>query len=89
VNASSGSGRYPWSLVPHEELERFFERLESHLSSSGVSPATTMANYVARFRRILARVPLESRDLRLLHNLIFKDRGLSTEEPPDRADTDG
>jgi tRNA/rRNA methyltransferase len=77
----SGGGGYPWSLVSHEELEHFFERLESHLLAAGVSPASTMPNYVARFRRILARIPLESRDVRLLHNLIFKDRDVRPSEP--------
>lgn len=72
----AGGGGYEWSLATHEELEHFFERLASHLLAAGVSPASTMPNYVARFRRILARIPLEPRDVRLLHNLILKDRGV-------------
>jgi tRNA/rRNA methyltransferase len=66
---------YAWNLVPHEALEQFFARLEDALHAQGVTPATTMTNYVARFRRILARVPLEPRDLNLFYNLLLGSRG--------------
>ena len=77
---------YAWNLVPHEALEQFFARLEDALHAQGVTPATTMTNYVARFRRILARVPLEPRDLNLFYNLLLGSRGpgrpeLSQDDP--------
>lgn len=67
--------RYDWRLVPHDDRERFFGRLEQALVDSGVKPATTMTNYVARFRRILNRIPLEPRDLNLFYNLLLGSRG--------------
>jgi tRNA C32,U32 (ribose-2'-O)-methylase TrmJ len=31
-----------------------------------------MESYLARFRRVISRIPLESRDLRLLHKLLSR-----------------
>lgn len=72
---SASNREYVWNLVPHEDRERFFVHLEQALSDSGVKPATTMTNYVARFRRVLARIPLEPRDLNLFYNLLLGSRG--------------
>lgn len=61
---------FAWNPATHEELEQFYTHLADVLTHVGARPATTMENYVARFRRVLGRVPLESRDVKLLHNLL-------------------
>ncbi|MBI5759902.1 MAG: RNA methyltransferase [Planctomycetales bacterium] len=61
---------YPWQLASHSEFEQFYAHLGQTLEQLGTRPATTMDNYIARFRRVLSRVPLESRDIRLLHSLL-------------------
>jgi len=61
---------YRWKLATHTELERFYLHLGDTLYRWGTKPATTMENFVARFRRVLSRVPLESRDVRLLYKLL-------------------
>lgn len=61
---------YPWRLAQHAELEQFYAHLGQTLTRLGARPASTMENYIARFRRVLSRVPLESRDVKLLHNLL-------------------
>lgn len=66
----AGEGRYAWRLARHAEFEQFYAHLCQTLTQLGTRPATTMENYIARFRRVLSRVPLESRDIRLLHNLL-------------------
>jgi tRNA C32,U32 (ribose-2'-O)-methylase TrmJ len=46
-------------------------------------PATTMESYLARFRRVISRIPLESRDLNLLHKLLTKvDEATGAEDDP-------
>lgn len=61
-----------WNLATHSELEGFYTKLDQALTGNGFKPATTMENYIARFRRVLGRVPLESRDIHLLHKLISR-----------------
>ena len=70
--ASLGHGEetYPWRLASHAEFEQFYTHLGQTLEQLGTRPATTMDNYIARFRRVLSRVPLESRDIQLLHSLL-------------------
>ncbi len=70
ATAGGETGAYPWCVAPHAEREQFFAHLAAALARSGARPASTMQNYIARFRRVLNRVPLESRDLRLLHTLL-------------------
>ncbi len=81
--------RYDWQLIPHDAREQFFVRLEQALVESGVKPATTMTNYVARFRRILSRIPLEPRDLNLFYNLLLGSRGPGRVLPAVEDTTDG
>ncbi|MBI3865323.1 MAG: RNA methyltransferase [Planctomycetia bacterium] len=61
-----------WKLARHVELERFYAHLAETLARLRTKPATTMESYVARFRRVLSRVPLETRDINLLHKLLAK-----------------
>ncbi|HEY3964643.1 MAG TPA: RNA methyltransferase [Planctomycetaceae bacterium] len=59
-------------LVTHVELEHFYDHLTETLTRLRTKPATTMESYVARFRRVLSRIPLETRDVNLLHKLLAK-----------------
>ena len=61
-----------WKLAEHVELEHFYEHLTETLTRLRTKPATTMESYVARFRRVLSRIPLETRDVNLLHKLLAK-----------------
>ncbi len=61
-----------WNLATHVELEHFYGHLGSTLSQLRLKPATTMESYLARFRRVLSRIPFESRDVNLLHKLLSK-----------------
>lgn len=62
---------FPWQQATHAEMERFYRRLEEAFERSGMKPSSTLENYVARYRRVFGRVPLESRDIHLLHR-VFK-----------------
>jgi len=64
--------RYRWNLATHVEMEHFYAHLAESLALLRTKPATTMESYIARFRRVLSRVPLESRDVNLLHKLLAK-----------------
>lgn len=67
---------FEWRVASHQELEGFYEHLTRTLHGQGTQPASTFENYVARFRRVVGRIPLESRDVRLLHMLLsMADRG--------------
>ena len=61
-----------WKLATHVELEHFYGHLGRTLSHLRLKPATTMESYLARFRRVLSRIPFESRDVNLLHKLLSK-----------------
>ena len=61
-----------WNLATHVELEHFYGHLGRTLSQLRLKPATTMESYLARFRRVLSRIPFESRDVNLLHKLLSK-----------------
>lgn len=63
-----------WNLASHAQLENFYRKLGKALEQNGMQPASTMDNYVARFRRVFGRVPLETRDLNLLHKLVTRIR---------------
>lgn len=62
----------PWKLAKHIEVERFYSHLADTLARLRTKPATTMESYVARFRRVISRIPLETRDINLLHKLLAK-----------------
>lgn len=66
---------YQWTLATHEEMERFYKNLGETLFRWGTKPATTMDNFIERFRRVLSRVPLETRDVRLLYKLLVSEEG--------------
>lgn len=71
---------YRWSLATHVELEHFYAHLAETLAHLRTKPASTMDSYVNRFRRVLSRLPLESRDVNLLHKLLSKvQEGVSGE----------
>jgi len=61
---------FQWQLAAHEELEQFYAHLAQSLTDMGAHPATTMEAYIDKFRRIFSRIPLESRDVNLLHKLL-------------------
>jgi tRNA (cytidine32/uridine32-2'-O)-methyltransferase len=61
-----------WNLATHTEMERFYGHLLETLTRLRTKPATTMENYLARFRRVISRIPLETRDVNLLHKLLAK-----------------
>ncbi len=61
---------FHWNLVSHAEMENFYRRLEEILVLLDTRPATSMESYLARFRRVLSRMALETRDVRLLHKLL-------------------
>lgn len=61
-----------WKPARHVELERFYAHLAETLARLRLKPATTMQSYVARFRRVISRMPIESRDVNLLHKLLAK-----------------
>ena len=63
---------HAWKLARHAEMEHFFVHLRETLSQLRTKPATTMESYLARFRRVIGRMPLESRDINLLHKLLSK-----------------
>jgi len=68
---------YQWTLATHIEMEHFYAHLNDTLLRLGTKPATTMESYLARFRRVLSRTPLETRDLRLFHKLLSRiDKGV-------------
>lgn len=71
---------YQWTLATHEEMERFYHNLGETLFRWGTKPATTMDNFIERFRRVLSRVPLESRDVRLLYKLLVNVEGREVED---------
>lgn len=61
-----------WKLATHVEMEHFYGHLQQTLTQLRTKPATTMESYLARFRRVISRIPLESRDVNLLHKLLAK-----------------
>ena len=63
---------HAWKLARHAEMEHFFAHLRETLCLLRTKPATTMESYLARFRRVIGRMPLESRDINLLHKLLSK-----------------
>jgi TrmH family RNA methyltransferase len=61
-----------WKLATHSEMEHFYGHLQETLTRLRMKPATTMESYLTRFRRVISRIPLESRDVNLLHKLLAK-----------------
>ncbi|RPI89931.1 MAG: RNA methyltransferase [Planctomycetaceae bacterium] len=79
--------QFEWRLVEHSEMEHFYARLERLLERLGAHPATTMENYLARFRRVFSRMALETRDVRLLHKLLTRiEAAQASPCPPPSAD---
>ena len=77
---------YSWSLATHTQFEQFYQKLGEALEKKGFRPTSTMENYVARFRRVLGRVPLEPRDLNMLHKLVSRvEVGGADLLPPEEA----
>jgi len=71
---------YRWQLAKHAELEQFYLHLRRTLESVGATPAVSWQAYIDKFRRVFSRVPLEARDVLLLHKLLeeidgFVNRG--------------
>lgn len=71
ASLSPAAREYPWQPIPQAEREAFFRRLTQRLEQQRVPAASTIEDYVSRFRRLFQRLPLESRDLRLLYNLFL------------------
>lgn len=69
--AESARG-HSWKLATHVEMEHFYGHLLHTLTVLRTKPATTMESYLARFRRVISRIPLETRDVNLLHKLLTK-----------------
>jgi TrmH family RNA methyltransferase len=78
---------YQWKLATHAEMEHFYIHLDETLTRLGTKPATTMENYIARFRRVLSRTPLETRDVQLLHRLLSKVNQRITPASPAAAES--
>lgn len=73
---------YQWKLATHVEMEHFFSHLGDTLTKLRTKPATTMERFIARFRRVIARMPLESRDVQLLHKLLHRvEEGIDRRGP--------
>lgn len=72
VSLEPDERQHTWKLATHIEMEHFYGHLVDTLTRLRTKPATTMESYLARFRRVLSRVPLESRDVNLLHKLLAK-----------------
>lgn len=66
---------YRWRVATQGEVEQFYRHLEETLVALGARPATTLAAYVDKFRRVFNRVPLEPRDVNLLHKLLLEMDG--------------
>jgi TrmH family RNA methyltransferase len=72
ASLSPDEREYRWKLATHAEMEHFYGHLGATLTRLRTKPATTMESYLARFRRVISRIPLESRDVNLLHKLLAK-----------------
>jgi TrmH family RNA methyltransferase len=70
ASLSSEEWDYPWRLAAHDDLERFYDHLADTLVRLGARPATSLDAYIDKFRRVFSRVPLEERDVQLLHKLL-------------------
>lgn len=64
------AGSYAWQLAQQTEREAFYQHLQRTLESVGATPAVSWQAYIDKFRRVFGRVPLESRDVLLLHKLL-------------------
>jgi len=72
ASLSPDEREHRWKLATHVEMEHFYGHLLKTLTHLRTKPATTMESYLARFRRLISRIPLESRDVNLLHKLLAK-----------------
>lgn len=62
--------RYPWQLATQFELDQLYEHIGRTLTRLDAQPASTMEAYLEKFRRVFGRVPLEQRDVDLIHALL-------------------
>jgi TrmH family RNA methyltransferase len=69
AQASPAAG-YSWKLAEHAQLEGFYQHLQRTLDKIGAKPAVSWQGYIDKFRRVFNRVPLEPRDVLLLHKLL-------------------
>ena len=72
ASLSADERKFEWNLATHVEMQHFYAHLAQTLERLALRPATTMESYLARFRRVIGRVPIESRDVRLFHKLLAK-----------------
>jgi TrmH family RNA methyltransferase len=61
---------YRWQLASVQQMEGFYDHLESALKSAGGRPAVSWPAFIDKFRRVFGRVPLESRDVGLLRKML-------------------
>ncbi len=72
ASLSPAEREHAWKLATHVEMERFYAHLGDTMARLRTKPATTMERYLVRFRRVISRMPLETRDINLLHKLLAK-----------------
>lgn len=72
ASLTAAEREHAWRLATHTQMEHFYAHLAQTLAQLRTKPATTMESYLARFRRVISRIPLESRDVNLLHKLLSK-----------------
>ncbi len=56
--------------APQAQLEHVYDHLEQAIRATGFIPRDSMAQFLSRFRRLLARALPEERDIQLLHKII-------------------
>lgn len=68
--------RYSYKMATQNELETFYDHLQSALAMVNFVPRDGIDNFITRFRRLIGRSMAEPRDVRLLHKLlqIFETR---------------
>ncbi|HEY1066853.1 MAG TPA: RNA methyltransferase [Pirellulales bacterium] len=70
ASLTTAEREYEWSLAEQGEVEPLYRHLASTLERLEGRPAVSMDLWIDKFRRILARVPLERRDVALLHKFL-------------------
>ncbi|MEK6233669.1 MAG: RNA methyltransferase [Planctomycetales bacterium] len=70
ASLKDGLPTYPWDLAPQAELEQLYEHLGRTITGLQGDERSTMEAYIGKFRRVFGRIPLEQRDVDLLHALL-------------------
>lgn len=70
ASLTSREREYEWTLAEQGARESLYEHLAKTLERLDGRPAVTMDLWIDKFRRILARTPLERRDLALFHKFL-------------------